>query len=102
MRKLEGASPDVPKFFGSAGALPSRKTTFNLLPSTMVKGKIKVVTGDGDFLRDYFGAQHLERRGADRTDREGGHWGNHAGFTRLASRAVAISRHPTPVSSLRK
>jgi hypothetical protein len=24
--KLEGTSPDVPKFFGSAGALPSRKT----------------------------------------------------------------------------
>jgi hypothetical protein len=24
---LEGASPDVPKIFGSAGALPSRKTT---------------------------------------------------------------------------
>jgi hypothetical protein len=23
---LEGTSPDVPKFFGSAGALPSRKT----------------------------------------------------------------------------
>jgi hypothetical protein len=90
------------EFFGSARALPSRKTTLNLLPSTMVKGKIKMVTDDGDFLRDYFGAQHLERRGADRTDREGGHWGNHVGFTRLASRAVAISRHPTPVSSLRK
>ncbi|MFA0743590.1 MAG: hypothetical protein LASZOEIN_000366 [Candidatus Fervidibacter sp.] len=25
MKKLEGASPDTPKFFGSAGALPSRK-----------------------------------------------------------------------------
>jgi hypothetical protein len=25
MKKLEGASPDAPKFFGSAGALPSRK-----------------------------------------------------------------------------
>jgi hypothetical protein len=24
--KLEGTSPDVPKFFGSAGALPSKKT----------------------------------------------------------------------------
>jgi hypothetical protein len=24
---LEGTSPDVPKIFGSAGALPSRKTT---------------------------------------------------------------------------
>ncbi|MFA0734645.1 MAG: hypothetical protein OGMRLDGQ_001145, partial [Candidatus Fervidibacter sp.] len=24
--KLEGTSPDVPKIFGSAGALPSRKT----------------------------------------------------------------------------
>jgi hypothetical protein len=23
--KLEGTSPDVPKFFGSAGALPSKK-----------------------------------------------------------------------------
>jgi hypothetical protein len=25
MKKLEGASPDAPKFFSSAGALPSRK-----------------------------------------------------------------------------
>jgi hypothetical protein len=25
--KLEGTSPDVPKFFGSAGALPSKKKT---------------------------------------------------------------------------
>jgi hypothetical protein len=81
---------------------PPEKTALNLLPSTMVKVKIKVVTDDGDFLRDHFGAQHLERRGTYRTDREGGHWGNHAGFTRLASGTVAISRHPTPVSSLRK
>jgi hypothetical protein len=42
MRKLEGASPDVPKFFGSARALPSRKTALNLLLSTMVKGKNKM------------------------------------------------------------
>ena len=42
MKKLEGASPDAPKFFGSAGALPSRKplairyspfATHRLLPS---------------------------------------------------------------------
>jgi hypothetical protein len=26
--KLEGTSPDVPKFFGSAGALPSKKKPF--------------------------------------------------------------------------
>jgi hypothetical protein len=47
----------VPKFFGSAGALPSRKkTALNLLLSMMVKGKTKVVTEDGDFLRNHFGA----------------------------------------------
>jgi hypothetical protein len=27
--KLEGASPDAPKIFGSAGALPSRKTRYS-------------------------------------------------------------------------
>jgi len=30
---LEGTSPDVPKFFGSAGALPSRKAALNLAKS---------------------------------------------------------------------
>jgi hypothetical protein len=32
---LEGASPDAPKFFGSAGALPSRKTICHSLFATL-------------------------------------------------------------------
>jgi len=40
-----------------------------------------MVTGDGDFLRDHFGAQHLEGRRTDRIDCEGGHWGDYVGFT---------------------
>jgi hypothetical protein len=33
--KLEGTSPDVPKFFGSAGALPSKKKPFAIRHSLL-------------------------------------------------------------------
>ncbi|MDT7893437.1 MAG: hypothetical protein RRA51_03865 [Armatimonadota bacterium] len=37
MAKLEGASSDAPKFFGSAGALPSRNEQIRLLKRTALQ-----------------------------------------------------------------
>ncbi len=33
LAKLEGASPDAPNFFGSAGALPSKTVRLRLKPT---------------------------------------------------------------------
>jgi hypothetical protein len=43
---LEGASPDAPKIFGSAGALPSRKTRYSLFAAVFSSA----VTSSSNFV----------------------------------------------------